>query len=492
VAIRFDAGTIRKSEFTPEGYFRAEAVFARDGILEYRTPDGQVRKELRTPEANKKALLGYGLKPISLEHPPVLINSLNAKDYSVGMSDSTVVYDPNGFIRGVITVLDSEAVKSISEGKTLQISAGYKCNIDSTPGMWRGQPYDAIQTDVEINHIALTERGRAGPDVKIYFDSADLDDDIAFQEVVKQDKKRMARVTIDSVTYDDIPETFASVTGQKIQEAEKAKARIDSLESERKTLDSQITELKKELLEAEEERDRALGRADGFEEIVNSAIPVLEESGYSWNADAAEFVADAAAKKTAKKSTPPKAKDKDMDDDDDDDDEDDEDMEDEEDGDDDEDDDEDEDEDEDEEAVEPVKPAKTTEKKAPKKGGKSSKKDSISNILATWKKAESLGIEESRFDSELDADGVRRMVLAELLPDTDISGYSPAWVEGLFDSMYLESSQEEEEPRGDSTLQDMVRIAKTPQPQLSAIADENSKALANAWQAPLSLTRAKR
>ena len=122
------------------------------------------------------------------------------------------------------------------------------------------------------------------------------------------------------------------------------------------------------------------------------------------------------------------------------------------------------------------------------------KKDSVGNILSAWKKAQTLGIEEDRFDSELDADEVRRMTLAELMPDTDISGYSPAWVEGLFDAVYLQSfGEEEEESRTDSAspnLQDMVKIARTPsRATASAAADERSQQLLDAWQQPLSLSR---
>lgn len=451
VAIRFDAGRIiRKPNHTPEGYFQAEAIFARDGILEYRTPDGKVRRELRKPETNKEALTGFGLKPISLEHPPVLINSENAKQYSVGLSDSTVYYDPSGFVRGVITVTDSEAVKSINDGKTLQISAGYKCNIDPTPGVWQGQHYDAIQTDLDVNHIALTQRGRAGEEVKICFDSIGQED-IAFQIV--EDKKRMARVTIDSVTYDDIPETFASIAGQKIQEYEKARNRIDSLESEKITFESQVSELKKQVSDLEEERDRTLGRADGYEEIVNSAIPILEQEGYIWNQDSTEFTKKLTKK--AKKTMPVEEEWEEESDEEPDDDS----------------------EEEDEEI----------EEKTPLKKRKSKKTDSIGEIISTWKKAEELGIEENRFDSELSADEVRKLALQELLPDTDFSGYSPAWIEGLFDAMYLESSSQEEELHNDSTLQDMVKIARSS--SVVVAKTERSEQLENAWQSPLSLSK---
>ncbi len=444
VAIRFDAGTAtKKHEFTPEGYLRAEATFARDGVLQYLTSDGKIRRELRTPEANKQALTSFGLKPISFEHPHELINSENAKQYSVGLSDSTVVYE-DGFVKGVITVLDSEAVKSIKDKETVQISAGYKCNIIPKPGVWKGQHYDAIQTDLEINHIAITKKGRAGEEVAIHLDSNFQNEDVAFE--IQQSKKAMARVTIDSVSYDEIPETFASVVGTKISEYEKTKLKLDGVETE-------IITLRNQLKEAEEERDRALGRVDGYEEIVNSAIPILEEHGYSWNSDSAEFITDS---KKAKKPMPEEEWN--------------------------------EGEPEDEDEDEPEDEAMPSSKR------KTKKTDSVAQIVSTLRKAELLlgdSFDDSRFDSDdLDADSIRRSTLQELLPDQDLSGYHPGWIEGLFDAMHLQSfSDEEEEPHVDSTLQDMIKIARIPNSTTAISQNERSQSLANAWQEPLSLSR---
>ena len=83
LSVRFDGGKIlRQPEFTPEGFLRAEAVFAKDGILEYRTPNGGIVRELRTPAENQRILTKFGLKPLSLEHPPELITPQNAKRYA--------------------------------------------------------------------------------------------------------------------------------------------------------------------------------------------------------------------------------------------------------------------------------------------------------------------------------------------------------------------------------------------------------------------------
>lgn len=453
-AIRFDSGVVRKAEITPEGYLRAEAVFARDGILEYQTPSGQTRKELRLPEENQKALTSFGLKPISLEHPPELINSQNSQNYSVGLSDSTVIYDQGGFVRGVITVLNSEAVESIKRGDALEISAGYECDVDNTPGVWRGQRYDSIQRNIRVNHIACTSKGRAGSEVKINFDSKHTDIGFQINSDSIQPKKNMARITLDSVTYEDVPEVLASVIGAKITALEKTASRVDSLETEK-------ADLTAKLAAAIEERDRNAGRADGYEEIVTEAVPILEEEGYKWNPDKMAFVADMADPAMMKKKKKKKMEEEEEYDD--------------------EDDEEKYDMDEEDEEKEDMMPPK--------------RKDSVAHLLDTWKKAETLGFGRERYDSALSASDLHRQAIAEYLPDEDLTGLSDSYVEGIFDGLYLQQSEEEEQRtdsvRTDSTtdLQDMIAFARQTSGKQKAVDKEQSEQIANAWKQPLSLSK---
>jgi hypothetical protein len=127
---------------------------------------------------------------------------------------------------------------------------------------------------------------------------------------------------------------------------------------------------------------------------------------------------------------------------------------------------------------------------------KTKKTDSVAQIVSALRKAEVLlgeNFDDSRFDSDgLDADLIRRSTLQELLPETDLSGYSSGWVEGLFDAMHLQSSleDEEEEPHTDSTLQDMIKIARIPSASIAETRqNERAQSLASAWQEPLSLSR---
>ena len=284
-SIRLDSGEIRKPELTPEGFLRAEAVFARDGILEYRHRDGSISRELRTPEQNQKALAKFGLKPISLEHPPKLITPENAKQYTVGATDSTVYYD-NGYVRGVVLVYDSEAIERIQNRSAGEISTGYTARVHKEPGTWKGERYDSWQEIIDINHVCTTARGRGGSDVRVCFDSSD---DFAYENGLYQPKQTLFDLKPKNNTYMErtinrhgvdyeVPGDFAAVAAKDF-------ARLDSLEAQTKTwqekFDTQTTEL-----------DKAQGRLDAQEDFVEKAQMVLEDLGYRWDSEDGLFYQD--------------------------------------------------------------------------------------------------------------------------------------------------------------------------------------------------------
>lgn len=61
----------------------------------------------------------------------------------------------------------TENIKNeISSGKK-DLSMGYRCRYELTPGEYEGQHYDAIQRDIIFNHIALVDEGRMGSDVRV-------------------------------------------------------------------------------------------------------------------------------------------------------------------------------------------------------------------------------------------------------------------------------------------------------------------------------------
>ena len=50
---------------------------------------------------------------------------------------------------------------------------GYNLDLIEEPGVWKGQPYDAIQTNIVINHLALVASARAGEQARLNIDGSD-------------------------------------------------------------------------------------------------------------------------------------------------------------------------------------------------------------------------------------------------------------------------------------------------------------------------------
>ena len=284
--VRLDAPAKFKAVRTDDGRLHCEGAFARDGILEYRRADGTVVRELRRPEVNgdPRTLETFKFLPMTVEHPPTgLLNSKTYKSFAVGMSDSSVKYDSEfGGIVGNCSLFDADAIGYVDRGEKVQLSAGYTCDIKPGKGVWNGQPYDQEQINVKANHLALTAKGRAGADVGLRMDSADSDAGIGIaiggENSIEKDSLRMAKVRLDSVEYDAIPEAFASAIGVKLRELEDRARRLDALESKEQTSAQEVQRLRESL-------DLLQGRLDGYEVVVGNADLVLSNLGYERNDD---------------------------------------------------------------------------------------------------------------------------------------------------------------------------------------------------------------
>ncbi len=108
------------------------------------------------------------------EHPSQTVTTENQKLLSKG-SVSTVInireekynnYSIHYFDSDI--VITDEPVKNYVKNKLKeQVSLGYTAGFRFEKGTFAGITYDAIQTDIENNHTALTKKGRAGEKVKI-------------------------------------------------------------------------------------------------------------------------------------------------------------------------------------------------------------------------------------------------------------------------------------------------------------------------------------
>ncbi|KMO28726.1 DUF2213 domain-containing protein [Methylobacterium aquaticum] len=123
----------------------------------YRDPD-----EIFRPES----LRSFGHKPVTLDHPPEAVTPRTWRGVARGHVGDEVVRDGE-FVRIPMLLADSAAIAAVQAGRR-EVSVGYTCDLDWTPGTAPdGSRYDARQTNVIVDHVAIVAQGRAGPDCRI-------------------------------------------------------------------------------------------------------------------------------------------------------------------------------------------------------------------------------------------------------------------------------------------------------------------------------------
>src|ERR1700692_1175295 len=75
-----------------------------------------------------------------------------------GVLTSNVYYQAPWML-GDLKIFSRKAQRYLATGKK-DLSLGYSCDFLLTPGVWDGQPYEVVQTNMRGNHIALVDEGR--------------------------------------------------------------------------------------------------------------------------------------------------------------------------------------------------------------------------------------------------------------------------------------------------------------------------------------------
>jgi hypothetical protein len=154
---------------TNDGYLVANPKVARTGIQLYRGSEVGVadkavvriyRDEKEVFSVN--SLASFAGKPVTDDHPPQMVDAGNWKQYSRGQLGNDILREGDS-VRVPMILMDAGLISKVQRGKR-QISAGYTCDIDMTPGTTPdGQAFDGRQVGIMINHAAIVKNGRAGP-----------------------------------------------------------------------------------------------------------------------------------------------------------------------------------------------------------------------------------------------------------------------------------------------------------------------------------------
>ncbi len=160
---------------TSQGFLTVAARVSRTGVLEYHLGDGTVRRELRAPDEvfHQDSLASLEGAPVTVNHHG-LVTSRNVAQFGVGHVRGAGQRDDH-YVTATMAVERQDAVTKVEARDLVEVSAGYTCGFDMTPGEWHGQRYDCAQRGIRYNHVALGPAGwgRAGPDVRLRMDSAE-------------------------------------------------------------------------------------------------------------------------------------------------------------------------------------------------------------------------------------------------------------------------------------------------------------------------------
>lgn len=273
-----------KAVIDKDGFLHDIPVVARIGLQVYQTPDGP-RREFR-PASEVFAydsVESYRGKPIVVGHHEV--NSKNAKGLMVGACTGGAYRnwgddEPSIELLCPVTVHDAEAIEQAQAGEIPELSVGYT-TIDierpgwgnektgeyffkgDEPAAWKQDDYsissdwvefDALQTTIRVNHLAMVFRGRAGV-AKLNLDAEqEFPYDVpVIEHKPKKDESMTVKIKLDGEVEHEVPEVVANHITVLTEKADSAQAKMDSLEAERDALKVKVDAIPTMLEEAKAE-----------------------------------------------------------------------------------------------------------------------------------------------------------------------------------------------------------------------------------------------
>jgi len=275
-ASQFQNGKLRR---TSDGYAVMDCAVARSGIQEYlaaemgdafkdRDPSSVVRI-YRPPEVifSDASLRSYAHKPLTNDHPPKGVSAENWKQVSIGWTGDEAYQDADKRrVRVPMLMADASAIADVEAGK-VEWSAGYSVSFDAVPGATPdGQSYDAIVTGQKINHIALVDRGRAGPDCRIEDKSSASDDAL-------KENRQMAEVKMHDggIPFNVADATAEAVVRNIMTARDKAIADLAAAVLARDTLTGEKAVLEQKLKDAEVTPAKLQVLADARAKVIADA-----------------------------------------------------------------------------------------------------------------------------------------------------------------------------------------------------------------------------
>lgn len=242
--LRYDNIDNIKLTKTPEGYLEGYAITTRTGVFKYMKADGSIQRELRLADEVFKddAINSFKLLPITDEHPQEEVNADNAKELAIGFTGEDIKRQ-DSYLLTKLKITDKKTIDAINSGKR-GLSYGYKVNLVKKDGVYNGEKYDYVQTNIKGNHLAIVYQGRAGDKARLRLDGQEA---ICVFDNNFNNNLNMKKIKLD---------------GKEFEVSEEVCSRLDTLETDNSSLKDTNEKMQNKLDKLEGERDALKAKAD--------------------------------------------------------------------------------------------------------------------------------------------------------------------------------------------------------------------------------------
>ncbi|MET0439116.1 MAG: DUF2213 domain-containing protein [Devosia sp.] len=234
---------------TSDGFLGFSARFARTGIQMYRGDEIDPAGAHKDAAGNRRfqadtlypvdrpadevfaprAMGSFLAKPITDDHPNAGVTADNWREKAKGAIGEVLRDGEYARMSGLIT--DKALIAKYRDGKR-ELSGGYGANIVIGDGInAKGEPYVAKQTQIDGNHVAVVDRGRAGSECAIK-DAAHCDAvPQSFLDSLTQEKP-VKNYVLDGLTVDLAnPETAVATVDALKAQRDAAHVKVTTLET---------------------------------------------------------------------------------------------------------------------------------------------------------------------------------------------------------------------------------------------------------------------
>lgn len=252
--------------------------------------------------SSQDTIESFKLVPWIDDHEMLGTDGTPAEDKGIQGTTGEDIYFENDTLFGNLKVYSNSLKNRIEKGKK-ELSLGYRCKYKFESGVFDGEKYDAIQTELRGNHIATVENGRMGKEVAVCdsaivtFDYNDIttgeiptmNDELlkALEEMMKPIMEKINELSekIDSkeVVEEETEDECKEVEDSEVNEEKKA---VD-IEEEKKAMAQDAMDAKIALKEEFKSRDKlaseiskVVGSFDhldmDFREVVDYGLKKLD------------------------------------------------------------------------------------------------------------------------------------------------------------------------------------------------------------------------